>query len=118
MREIPRTGNARYVYERNTLKSTGAASDGEVWAAPGAGRRIYINRIEYSTDAAADIQITEGTDAAGTRIVDHEACAPGNLHQVIFPIPAPYALPVNTALNITTNTGNSTIVVHGFEADD
>ncbi len=105
-----------YDYTFKRLRQTGNASDVDIWAAPGSGKRIYITAITVTGDTAGTITVTDGADAAGTRLWDLYNVANGGINEV-FPVEIPLRLSDNTALKLTTTGGgNYKVVVRGFEA--
>lgn len=110
----PSLTNAPWVYTRKEKQNAGAASDVAVWT-PASGKSIFIHRITVTTSAAATIQVTEGNDASGTRLIDIYAPENGGI-DMPFPFEAPFKLAADSVLKITTSAGNSKIVVYGIEA--
>ena len=91
------------------LRGTGAQTAEAIIAAP-SGQAIAIYKLVVTTDAATAIVVTEGTDSAANRIVDMYAGADGGIAWDFNE--APYVLPDDTALNLTTTAGNSKVTVH------
>lgn len=95
-------------------RQTGAAAGVSLIASPGAGKRIFLHKIIFgSVSATMDVQITNGADAAGTRILDQTFAAGGGIVLDLdgsdgkgFPLTAA------TALLLTTDTGNCRVNVH------
>jgi hypothetical protein len=109
--------NVPWAWTRKEKQNTGAASDVSVWD-PAADKAVYLHAIVFSTDADCNFQITEGNDAAGTRIVDAYQPDGGTAAPFVltFPFEAPYKLAADAIVRVTTSAGNSKVVLYGFEA--
>ena len=115
MSQKPYDGVAAWPWVRKEKQQTGAAANVDLWAAPGSGISVVLHRIVVTANTAGTtIQVTEGADAAGTRIIDVYAPANGGI-VLEFPFEAPYQLAANTALNLTTSGNNVKVTVWGWE---
>lgn len=100
-----------YVY--TNLQQTGAAADEAIWT-PSSGKALMILKIVVSVSADALVQVTEGADAAGTRIVDAYLLASDPLVLDFHP-DAPLNLAADAVLSLTHGAVNSKVSVLGVE---
>lgn len=99
----PRSGYDKFDWTYKTWTATGAQSDEDVWAAPGAGISIHIYAIEAHGDGSgATLRLTEGADGAATRILYIGSEQHSGSYRGTFPFEAPLVLAANTALKVTT----------------
>ncbi|MCP3975962.1 MAG: hypothetical protein GY720_15890 [bacterium] len=110
---MSRPVNLAWNYTYKNLQQTGAASDVTIWD-PAAGKAVCILKIVVSTLGAALVQITEGADAAGTRILDTYMAANETI-VLDFPVEAPLNLDPDSILTLTTSASNSKVSVLGVE---
>lgn len=102
---------AKWQWSVANLEQTGAASDVEIIAAPGAGKALYIWKIAVAAASGTlTVKVTNGNDALGTRLI-HSTIAQTFPDEITFPFEAPFRLTTDTALNLTTNTGNCAVTV-------
>lgn len=102
---------SKWNWQVANLEQTGAASNVEIIAAPGAGKAIYIWNVTVGAASATQtVKVTNGDDAGGTRLI-HETIGATFPAEVVFPFEAPFRLTANTALKLSTNTGNCAVVV-------
>lgn len=100
-----------------SLQDTGTASDTDVWAAPGAGKSIYLYMLMVTGAVAGTLTVTAGADASGTRIIDVNNAAGGGA-MLEWNRDQPLKVGDNTALKLTS-TGtdiDARVVAHGFVA--
>lgn len=96
------------------VEQSGAAANVAVWT-PGSGKRIFIHKIlVMSPSTTIVLKLTEGNDAAGTRLINHTFTANSGL-VLEFPFEAPLALAADAVLKLTTDTGNVNVYVYGNE---
>lgn len=101
----------RWTWQKANLRQTGAAAAVDIIAAPGAGKAIYVWEVEVSAASTTiSVQVTDGADGATTRLIDTTLTANGGFIRT-FPFEAPYRITTNTALKLTTDTGNCTVNV-------
>jgi len=95
---------------RTSFAVTGAATDTQVIAAPGAGKVLKILRLEFTVSAAATVSFSDGNDAVGTRIIYGDFAANGGVIERAEGPPAARSyvavLTPNTALKVTNSAGN------------
>lgn len=107
----PSLTSAKWQWQKANLRQTGAATNAEIIAAPGDGKAIYVWEVEVSSPSTTiSVQVTDGNDAAGTRLIDTTLAANAGVIRS-FPFEAPYRLTTNTALKLTTDTGNCRVNV-------
>ena len=85
------------------IASTGAAAAADIVAAA-AGVRYVVHRLVFNVSAAASVKIHFGTAGATTNLVDLGFLAANAGVSVEFP--GGHTGPTNTALKLTTDTGN------------
>lgn len=95
---------------RTGFRVTGAATDTAVIAAPGANKRIVIQKLMFTVSAAATVSFSDGLDATATRIIDGDFAANGggvwdSAGSQMNYIPVA-VLTANTAFNVTNSAGN------------
>lgn len=103
---------SKWAWQRGYLDQTGAAANVDIVAAPGAGKAIYVWKVRVSKASVTQtVKVTDGDDAAATRLLDETigATFPADL---TFPFEAPLRLTTNTALKLSTSTGNCAVVVY------
>jgi hypothetical protein len=84
-----------------------------VWT-PGAGRRFVLASAFISTDTANRVALVDGTDAAGSRIVDAYFAANGGASPNLVPVPYPSAV-AGQSLALVVAGGNVRVRVSGWE---
>lgn len=94
-----------------SYSNAGAATNGAIWD-PGTGRSVYITGLHFTVSAAATVSITEGNDAATTRILYGDFAANSGI-STTFTIPLKLA--ISSVLRITTSAGNVKVTAIGFE---
>jgi hypothetical protein len=107
----PSISTSHWDWQVANLDQTGAASNVELIAAPGAGKSLYIWKVTVGAASVTQtVKVTNGDDASGTRLINQTigATFPANVE---FPFEAPFRLTTNTALKLTSNTGNCSVVV-------
>lgn len=107
----PSLTSAKWSWQVANLEQTGAASNTEIVASPGAGKALYIWKIAVgAASATLTAKVTNGDDAVGTRII-HSTIAQTFPVEITFPFEAPFRLTTDTALKLSTNTGNCAVTV-------
>lgn len=102
---------SKWNWQTANLEQTGAASNVDLIAAPGAGKALYIWKVTVGAASATQtVKVTNGDDALGTRLI-HQTIGTTFPANVEFPFEAPLRLTTNTALKLTTSTGNCAVVV-------
>lgn len=110
----PSLSKAPWAWTIKRLEQTGAAANVTIWD-PAAGKRVFIHKIIVSSPSTTIVlKITEGNDAAGTRIVNHTFTSNGGMI-LEFPFEAPLALATDSILKLTTDAGNVNVYVYGNE---
>lgn len=103
---LPNLSSAVWDWTFASARHTGAQTNTAL-VTPGSGKRIFIQKIIVSRPSVAiDAQITEGNDAAGTRLLDVNLAATTGTAILEFPETMPYAMAADAVLRITTDTGN------------
>lgn len=94
---------------RSSFSLTGAQTDQDVIAAV-TGKSIVIDYIQFTTSSASSVALTDGADAAGTRLIFGDFAANTGLTlqsqgdiACRFPL---FTLTAATALKATTAAGN------------
>ena len=85
---------------------TGAQTNYVVIAAPGAGYRLVFKRLTVTTTAAAKLTLAQGSAGSGKTFFNIYAGDNGGMTEVYDD---PLGFPENTALTLTTTTGNSAV---------
>lgn len=102
---------AKWSWQVANLEQTGAASNVEIIASPGSDKAIYVWKISVAAASATlTAKVTNGDDALGTRLM-HTTVAQTFPDEITFPFEAPFRLTADTALKLTTNTGNCAVTV-------
>ena len=97
------------------IASTGAAAAADILAAS-AGVRYVIHKITFVVSAAASVKIHFGTAGATTNLVSLAYVAANGGLTLEFP--GGHVGPVNTALKLTTDTGNISGTVFYTKSQD
>lgn len=97
------------------IASTGAAAAADILAAA-AGVRYVVHSIDFNVSAAASVKIHWGTSGATTNLVHLAYVAANGGLTITFP--GGHTGPTNTALKLTTDTGNISGVVRYTKSQD
>jgi hypothetical protein len=102
---------SKWNWQIANLEQTGAANNVEIIAAPGAGKALYIWKATVGAASTTQtVKVTNGDDASGTRLI-HQTIGATFPAAVDFPFEAPLRLTADTALKLSTSTGNCAVVV-------